>query len=148
MQAYYIQYIQANANQVNNKQESPLLIATRADNKELVESLLTAGVDVNKGDILRETPLIIASRSGKTDLIKFLLAANADVNISNHERETALSIAARMGYHEIMDLLIQTRKVNINSIDRWEENPLFNAVRSGSLQCVQLLIANNVCLLL
>ena len=135
-------------NKWHYEEGTALFIACKKGNKEIVELLLTAGVDVNKGDILRETPLIIASRSSKTALIKLLLAANADVNISNHETETPLSIAARIGYHEIMDLLIQTRKVNINSIDRWGENPLFNAVRSGSLQCVQLLIANNVCLLL
>ena len=95
-----------------------------------------------------ETALYIACRNDKKEIVKLLLSANCDVNIANHEGKTPLSIAARLGYHEIVDSLIQTRKVNINSIDKWRENTLFNAVRSGSLECAQLLIENNVCLLL
>ena len=96
----------------------------------------------------RGTALFIACKNGNKEIVELLLTANSDVNISNDKGDTPLSIAALMGYDEIMDLLIQTKKVNINSIDEWGENLLFNAVKWGSLQCVQLLIANNVCLLL
>lgn len=63
---------------------SPLAVACRDGNKEIVEILLDAGADVNQeADFYLypfprpESPLIIASEKGHTDIVKILINAGA-----------------------------------------------------------------------
>ena len=60
---------------------------------------------------------------------------------------TPLHIAAHKGHYEIADLLLKTNKVNINSLDFERYTPLLHALKcSQSVELIQLLISNHVCL--
>jgi ankyrin repeat protein len=61
--------------------------------KEIVETLISVGVSVNKSDILGNTPLIMAARDKNEPLVKLLLSQRADINAVNKKGYTALHYA-------------------------------------------------------
>ena len=67
-----------------------------------------------------------------------------NVNHVNKKGETALSMAITWSHHEILDLLLQTKGINLNSIDEWGETPLFGVAKSASIESLKLLLKHNV----
>ena len=87
---------------------TPLFVASRNGNIEVVELLLEAKADVNKAETNGYTPLIIASQNDHIEVVKLLLAAKADVDIKvkiDGKVYTALSVAKEKGYTHIVTLL-------------------------------------------
>eukprot|EP00957_Ditylum_brightwellii_P132503 10104634-Ditylum_brightwellii.AAC.1 len=58
--------------------DTPLHIATREGHRELVEVLLTPGVDVNSAANSGWTSLHITAREGHKEVVKVLLSHGAD----------------------------------------------------------------------
>lgn len=84
-----------------------LLQAMSQQNGEIVQLLLTAGIDVNTRLLdSRSTPLLLSIRKDDAELIKLFMAADADPNIGNEEGETPLSLAAFKGKTELVDKLL------------------------------------------
>jgi len=95
--------------------------ATRAENKNR-EALWTA------------------VRNGDVDAAKAALDQGADVNAKNEIGITALWIAVSRGHREVAELLIQ-RRADVNARDDiWYQTPLSQAVQSGLIDLVKLLI--------
>ena len=133
---------------VNVHQENALMMACENGQKEIVELLLSADVNVHK--VVKEgiTALFAACRGGNKDIVELLLAAGADMNKTNKYGHTPLSFILTESdpNNEIIDLLLDTNKVevNMNHMDNGE-NILFGAVEGGSLRLTQLLLSKNVC---
>jgi ankyrin repeat protein len=89
---------------------TPLLLAARKGNREIVKLLLAHGADVNAQDYyLAWTPLILASALGHKEVVKLLLEYGADVDIKDQNGMTALKYAIKNGYKEIVALLKSAR---------------------------------------
>lgn len=110
----------ADANQISDDQETPLIICCNLGYTDAAESLIQYGADVN---FAREkdgmTPLIIASRKGHSDIVVALTVAGVDANQIKTKGggSTALLAASYYGHHETVNALIsaganvkQTRK--------------------------------------
>ena len=71
----------ADVNAENNSGQTPLHDAVQYGRVAIVDTLITAGADVNaKGRFDGETPLHGAALMGKASIVSLLLAAGADVN--------------------------------------------------------------------
>ena len=116
-----------------------LLIAAEAGHDGCVESLLSAGADVNTQDeISGDTALMLAAQNGHNECSKLLIEAGTDVNIKDQHGGTAVILAAAGGHEKCVELLIQAGP-NVN--DRWySDTALLLAIRGGHDTCVQLLI--------
>ena len=91
-----------------NKGENLLFAAIEQNNIEMLEYLLSKGLDVNATNLAGETPLIQAVLFSEihenTDIIKMLLKYGADKTIQNNQGLTASDYAFRLN-HEIQNLL-------------------------------------------
>ena len=65
-------------------QQSPLLYAVGLQDKEAVEDLLIAGVDVNHAPAGLEPPLCVGVRYRMGSIAKTLLVYQADVTVRGH----------------------------------------------------------------
>jgi len=103
----------ANANLENKGGEDEgtpaLFIAMWYKNRELVEKLLSLGVNINVLDSYENTPLAWASSVGDFLFVKMLLNKGADINISDKLGRTPLILACRNTENiEVVKLLIQS----------------------------------------
>ena len=68
---------------------------------DIMEALLAAGADKDKGDSSGNTPLIRLMDASMDAVVKLLLAAGAKKDKTNSDGETAGKHANVFGYHEI-----------------------------------------------
>ena len=100
---------------VNEAQEASLAcIAARRTNLEMLQLLVTAGVDVNRPDRRSQTSkarsaLQEACRKGWLEGVELLLSLGAQVDDCEEGDVTALHIAARLGHVDVVHLLLRHR---------------------------------------
>lgn len=135
----------ADANLRNNDGDTPLMIASYADDYDLVkflkangakftspneelifaaiqgdvaeiQRLLAAGAKVNQSYRYDRTPLMLAAGNGQTAAVKALIAAGADINARDNEHDTPL-VFAIMSRHKstILALLDAGADLNISN---------------------------------
>lgn len=88
-----------------SKDATALMIAAEQGNKEMVESLLAKGEDINAKDSKGTTALMIAAEQGNKEIVELLLAKGADISAKDGKGKTALMIAAKKNRTEVMNLL-------------------------------------------
>ena len=89
-----------------NIAESPLYIAERGNNVEMVRLLIEHGASVNKRDFFGGTPLAEALNSHAEDTAKLLLEKGADPNGTDGFHRSSLFIASANGSPEIVGVLL------------------------------------------
>ena len=86
---------------------TPYLInATKAQDKNTVDQLLTGGADPNAYDAQRNTALIFASRDGFMKIAQSLISNGADVNWIDGEGVTPLILASFKNHPSLVRLLL------------------------------------------
>ncbi|HKB09739.1 MAG TPA: ankyrin repeat domain-containing protein [Vicinamibacterales bacterium] len=112
---------------------TPLLIASRNGNAEMIEALLAGGADPNNATTNGTTALMLASAAGRIDAVKALLAKGANVNATeNVKGETALSFAAAYGRADVVrvltanhaDVSLTTKVQDLSSFAKEEQERL------------------------
>ena len=91
----------ANANTI----DTDLFKAATIGNKELVESLIQQGADVNAQNKEGATALMLAAGKGNKDIAELLIQHGANVNIRSNENVSALDLALYFKHYDIADLL-------------------------------------------
>lgn len=98
-------------NIVNDKGNTPLIIASSLGDLPVVQHLLAYRADVNMANKDGNTALIYAARYNRPEVIKLLLLPQTmqtplDVNAQNNAGETALYWGASKGYVEVVKRLL------------------------------------------
>ncbi|XP_041378923.1 ankyrin repeat domain-containing protein 50-like [Gigantopelta aegis] len=126
----------------NEKGRTALMIASKGGHEQVVQTLVSAGVNVNIQDNNGYTALMLASKLGNTNLVEVLLKENADVNIQNEDNYTALMLASLNGYAQVAELLLnENADVNIQTTNG--VTALMLAVANGHTQVVELLLTKS-----
>lgn len=87
---------------------TPLILAARKGETELVNFLLSQGADVNeKSSVRNRTAIMEAVRNRSVESVKALLTANPDVDAVDWEGYTVLMFAAISGQSEMVDVLLE-----------------------------------------
>lgn len=101
--------LEANPAAVNTPDErgfTPLVLATYLNQKEIANTLLDMGADIDVQDaIMGNTALMGVCFKGSFELAKLLIDKGADKNLKNANGQTALDFAKEGGYSDIQELL-------------------------------------------
>jgi len=116
-----------------------LHIAAQYDHKEVVESLIAAGADVNARLRSSVTPLHCAAVYGHKDIADLLINKGADVKSTDALGYTPLHFAASGGHRDVAELLI-AKGVEVNDMQAQGLTPLHEAAKWGHTDFAELLI--------
>jgi ankyrin repeat protein len=132
----------ADVNEKDRQGQSALIRASGAGNRETVELLIAAGVQMNGKDNEGRTPLIMAAERGYADCVKALIAGGADLEAEGSGGFTALAIAVKNGHAGCAEALIASGAAVDAKAAAWEgKTPLHLAAESGRRDIGDLLLA-------
>ena len=137
----------ANVNVRNTYGVSPLALAAKHANTNILAQLMKAGADPNdKIHFINadETPLMQAARAGNIDAVNMLLLAGAQVNArESWNGQSAIQWAAAEGHGAVVEALI-AGGADIRQRSNAGTTPFMFAVRKGDMRSVKALLAAGV----
>ena len=99
-------------NCLNRYGYSPLHIASKKGNLQIVNKLLEAKADPNPKNVITEyssSPLHLAIKKGHLQIIRRLLSAKADLNVLDRERYSPLHLATYYGQLDVVKMLLNAK---------------------------------------
>ena len=101
--------LQANANPhlKNSIGSNDVMIVSGYGNYEVVELLISKGVDYKYQQEDGGHDFIVACEKGHTQIVELLLKEQVDPNIQSRKGRTALMIASANGHYEVVKLLLE-----------------------------------------
>ena len=118
---------------------TPLHVAARAGEPEVVLTLLANDADPQERDSTGATPLHIAAAAGKPEVVNTLLAGDADPQVEDHTGATPLHVAARAGEPEVVFTLL-AGDADPKAEDHAGATPLHVAAAAGEIDTINILL--------
>ena len=108
--------------------------------KEILQTIIKHGADVNATNKNNKTALMIAFRTRNVDAVKVLLDAGANPNIADANGNTCLLNAVSLGCSK--EVLQETfdHGSDLKAMNKDKETPLLIANRGGSLDFINILL--------
>lgn len=128
----------ADVNLADTEDVSPLHIACKFNNLEIVKLLLQFGANINCRDFNKYTPLHYAIEVNSAQLTELLLSKNADANIGESHSLNALMFAIICNRDFTQLLLEHISDINAKSFDG--KTAIYFAMRRNMLEVVKMLI--------
>ena len=88
---------------------TPLMVACRAGNPDLVRRLVDAGATVNAHNLEGRTALMEAASYGEPQTMRLLLARGAQRSARTRDGKAAVDFARAQGWDEVVAILRQTK---------------------------------------
>ena len=120
-------------------EETPLHLAARWGQKEVVDLLIQCGADISARNKYNETSLHRTALFGHKEVVGLLIQRGADVSARDKFNKTPLHVAASMGHKEVVYLLIQCG-ADVAARHEYNRTPLHVAAMRGHKEVVDLLI--------
>ena len=120
-----------NANVVNEKGETPLILLSRRNqNEALIKFFLQKGVNVNQTTLEGNNALMNAANGNTLEIVEFLVSKTEDINHRNEEGQTALMLAVKGNSEEVVSYLIE-KEAKVNVADNDGNNLVYYWATSG-----------------
>lgn len=120
-------------------QASALEYAVKNGNREIVQALLWAKVDVNARDSDGQTVLMLLSEETTDEIVWDLINAGAKVNLRDEDGDTALISVAEVNNVEALKVLLDAGG-KVNGTNNYGETALMVAAGNGLVHNVRALI--------
>ena len=122
-------------------EDTPLLLASKSGNPDVVQLLLDHDADVQVHNNRRETPLLLAAAGRHLEVARILLAHSVQVDSRDHRGFTPLLqvLSSEIEGPDVAQLLLD-HGANTSVCDNNGETPLHFAASRGHLMVAQILI--------
>jgi ankyrin repeat protein len=123
----------------NIRGPTPLLLAVKCGERNVVELLIANNADVKAKTINGWTPLHLAAQKGRSDMAELLLNKGAIIDAKDSLGLTPLHWAAAQGHKDVAVLLL-ANKAEVNAKDAYGYTPLHWAAEAGCKDVSELLL--------
>jgi ankyrin repeat protein len=126
--------------------DTALHLASASDNSPAVHLLLAHGSLIELPNRHDETALVSAATNGSSSSARLLLQHGADLHQEIEGGSNPLHLAAVRGHaHTLRELIHHSRKqmVPVDAMTELRESPLTCASKSGSTECVKILLEHD-----
>ena len=135
------EYIDSLSPDLSGTRETPLMLAARFNDVEVVEYLIEKGAGLEMQNHMGFSPIHYAAMGGKTINILRLIELGADVLKESYEKESAIHLAVKNGHARAVQLLLE------HGADAMTRNdlsftPVMLAAQNGHLETIQVLLRN------
>ncbi|UCR88980.1 ankyrin repeat domain-containing protein [Mycetocola spongiae] len=118
----------ANLESRNDRNQTPVIAATKSQLDDAAEALILAGADVNAKDDLQDSAYLYAGAEGYNRILELTIAHGAELESVNRYGGTAIIPAAEHGYADTIQILLDAG-INPNHIN----NPGWTALQEAVL---------------
>lgn len=126
-------------NYTNEQRNSAVVVATIANNPEILSLLITKGGDIEADSATSDKPLHIAAANGYDACVDVLLSHHANVNATNQQGETPLHQAVQQQQRTGISKLLKIG-ANTNLLSKNDLSPLAIAAKDGQADIMTELI--------
>ena len=119
-------------NDVNDKNQTALLLACIDQQMDSVKVLLTNGANPNIGGMNGDNCLHYAVNKQHLALVKVIVEYKINLNAKNDHNQTALYIACAKGYWDIASQLMK-KGADLDIVNRKNNSPLHMAIKHNAL---------------
>jgi ankyrin repeat protein len=121
--------------------QNALMYAAERGNKECMELLMKAGVDVDMVSRTGKTAVYLAASRGQAEAIELLIKANANPNVPglDPDKRTPLMIAASGGHHQAVKTLV-ANSAALDERDPVDSTAVFEAVTNHHHESLKALL--------
>ncbi|RAJ77541.1 hypothetical protein CLV59_107308 [Chitinophaga dinghuensis] len=129
----------------DERQRTPLMVATYHHHTAVAAQLIKAGADVNAQDHMLNSPFLYAGAEGYLDILELCLAAGARYDVFNRYGGSALIPACERGHVEVVRTLLKDKLFPVDHINNLGWTGLLEAIilsdgGSRHQQIVQILV--------
>ena len=124
--------------------ETPLHAATTNENKEIVDLLLDAGINIEVGNHLKDSPLLTCIEQGKYEMAKYLIEKEADVNKKGCQNRHALSKLILYAWNMPFAYYLLQKGCDINQTAIDKQSLLNDAASTNNREAIDFLLANDI----
>lgn len=128
-----------NVHACNQRKKTALHLAAEAGRSDTCQLLLEHKADAMARSDGAWTPLHNAAEKGHSSVVELFLAHGVDINATTSSGMTALAWAAQNGHLSTVEVLINDKRVRLNSRDAFESTPLLRAAQYQRKDVVNLL---------
>ena len=122
--------------------ETPLMLAARYNEVDVVEFLIERGASLEAQDIEYLRPIHHAVKGGKISNVLRLIELGAKVSKENLEYTFPVHLAAECGHTDILRLLLEHGADATKSVAYSGTTPIMLAAENGHLETLKLLLIN------
>ena len=125
---------------IDENGQTPFHVAARANNLAFIRELLKVAphVDLKRPDTFKQNAMYLAAYDGGLELMEFLAENDVPSSLQDADDDLPLHRAASGGHSACVKFLVNDSNVNQQG---WNgTTPLYNAVKSGSVGCVAILL--------
>jgi len=115
-----LEHGRANVDAQNMYWWTPLHVASRGGNLEIVQRLLEGSADVNAQAMDGSTPLHVAAFNGDLDVVELLLKNGGDPHTLNEEGDTPFQVASRKKFEQVARLLSKFTGEAVLGLRTWD----------------------------
>lgn len=123
---------------------TPLHAAAINENKEVVDLLLEAGVNIEIGNYLKDSPLLTCIEAGKYEMAKYLIEKGADVNKKGCQNRHSLSKLILYSWDMPFAQYLLQKGCDINQTAMDKQSLLSDAASSNNKEALGFLLTNGI----
>ena len=123
---------------------TPIHAAALNGNKEAIDLLLEAGVNIEQGNFLSNNAMLTCIENGKLDMAKYLIEKGSDINKKGCQNRNALSQLILYSWDKAFATYLLDKGCLVNATSRDKESLLGDAAAKNNTEAMNFLFEHGI----